>query len=309
MNRICWWLADLLFRALEKSEREAVHGDLVEFGENGSEALRDVLSLVVRRQAAVWSDWRLWLTLVAVIFPVSLLLSIISREILVTGSVYSWLYFHNWSSRLMESRGFWYVLGESMRAIFWKSLNVACLSWSAGFLMGRYVRLRKPRLMGFLFCVMLLFGALEGAPTYLSFLFREVHRVLPLPPLPPQQDPVAALLLYRTILPLISLAMVVALPALWGMHEAQKGRTLQHAEKVVILVAAWVSLLVAVLLVPGVVFLIRLSAAMRPAGWFGWPSSVQFLFTLLAAFTYWPLAYFLAIVVTRRRTAGALTTQ
>src|SRR5690348_12440905 len=114
MNRISWWLADLLSRALEKNEREAVHGDLVEFGENGLEALRDVLSLVVRRQVATWSDWRLWLTLVAVIFPVTLLLSIISRQILVTGSVYSWLYFHNWSARVMESRGFWYVLGESL---------------------------------------------------------------------------------------------------------------------------------------------------------------------------------------------------
>lgn len=306
MNRICRWLADLLSRALEKNEREAVHGDLIEFGENGCEALRDVLSLIVRRQVAMWSDWRLWLSLVAVIFPVTLLLSVISREILRTASVYSWLYFHNWSARVMESRGFWYVLGQSMQAIFLRSLNVACLSWSAGFILGRYVRLGKPRLLDFLFCIMLLFGAVEAAPAYLGFFFREVHRVLPLPPIPPQQDPAAALILYRTILPLISLTIVVALPALWGMHEAQKGRDLQRSEKVVILVAAWASLLVAVLLVPGLVFFLRLSAGLSPDGWF-WPSSLQFFFMLLEGLIYWPLAYFLAMVVTRRGTVNIST--
>ena len=27
MTKICWWLADLLYRTLERDERDAVHGD------------------------------------------------------------------------------------------------------------------------------------------------------------------------------------------------------------------------------------------------------------------------------------------
>jgi len=57
-----WWVVDIVSRLLEPDEREAVRGDLTESGARGGQALRDVLGLVVRRQAALWSDWRPWLT-------------------------------------------------------------------------------------------------------------------------------------------------------------------------------------------------------------------------------------------------------
>jgi hypothetical protein len=64
MTRVWWWLADMVSRLLEPDECDAVRGDLAESGATGGEALRDLLGLVVRRQAALWMDWRPWLALV-----------------------------------------------------------------------------------------------------------------------------------------------------------------------------------------------------------------------------------------------------
>lgn len=72
-------IVDLLSRLLEADEREAVRGDLTESGASGGRALRDVVGLVVRRQAALWMDWRPWLALVGVVVPLGLLLSHVSR--------------------------------------------------------------------------------------------------------------------------------------------------------------------------------------------------------------------------------------
>ena len=78
MTRICWWLVDLVSRMLEPDERDAVRGDFTESGENGVQALGDVVGLVVRRQAALWNDWRPWAVLGGLIIPLGMLLSIVS---------------------------------------------------------------------------------------------------------------------------------------------------------------------------------------------------------------------------------------
>ena len=79
MDRICWGLVDISSRLLESAEREAVCGDLAESGVTGSRALGDILGLVVRRQAALWADWRPWLGLVGLVVPLGMLLSIVSK--------------------------------------------------------------------------------------------------------------------------------------------------------------------------------------------------------------------------------------
>ncbi|HWF46767.1 MAG TPA: hypothetical protein VG168_07160 [Bryobacteraceae bacterium] len=66
MNRIGWWLAALTSRLLEPDERNAVHGDLFESGEDGAEALHDMFGLVIRRQLALWKSWQPWLALLGV---------------------------------------------------------------------------------------------------------------------------------------------------------------------------------------------------------------------------------------------------
>jgi len=54
MTRICWWLADKFSRLLEPAEREAVRGDFAELGDSSARVLREVLGLVIRRQAWSW---------------------------------------------------------------------------------------------------------------------------------------------------------------------------------------------------------------------------------------------------------------
>lgn len=66
MKRICWQLAKFALHLVEAAERIAVEGDLREAGANGLDALRDVLGLVVRRQAGLWQNWRPWLALIGV---------------------------------------------------------------------------------------------------------------------------------------------------------------------------------------------------------------------------------------------------
>src|SRR5260370_23090728 len=95
MNRIFWGLVDISSRMLNPEEREVVRGDLAESGEKGSRALRDVLGLVVRRQAALWTDWRPWLTLVRLVVPLGVLLSIASKSTADGSAVYIWMYADN----------------------------------------------------------------------------------------------------------------------------------------------------------------------------------------------------------------------
>jgi hypothetical protein len=61
---------------LEHDEREAVCGDFAESGETGWRALRNLLGLIVRRQAALWKGWQPWLTIVGLVGPLGMLLSL-----------------------------------------------------------------------------------------------------------------------------------------------------------------------------------------------------------------------------------------
>jgi hypothetical protein len=74
MTGIGWSLVDFVSQLLEPEEREAVQGDLMEAGEGDWQALRDVLGLVVRRQAGLWKNWRPWLAAFGLAVPSTLLL-------------------------------------------------------------------------------------------------------------------------------------------------------------------------------------------------------------------------------------------
>lgn len=75
MNGFCQWLSGLLSRMLDPAERTAVEGDLIESGESGPEALRDVLGILIRRQLAAWKSWQPWLALLGVAVISGLVLS------------------------------------------------------------------------------------------------------------------------------------------------------------------------------------------------------------------------------------------
>jgi hypothetical protein len=301
MDRICWWLANLVSRTLDRSEREAVIGDLVESGENAQQALHHVLSLVLLRQIALWSDWRLWSVLFTIIFPIGTLLCLVSREMLGIGSVYGWLYFNNWDARLLHSRAFWYVLQDSLRFLFGRYLAIGCWSWSAGFLLGRTVRFIRPRVMGTLFCYVLLIAALGAVPAYSGILQHEIHRVFPYALPRRERDPVTPIFFYRTILPLISTALFVALPGLWGMHEARTERAERNHLGTIASFAALVSLLPIATHIFGLVLLILITSGMRPDIWHGWTVSMRSLLDLLLLVSYWPFGYLVLTVAARVR--------
>jgi hypothetical protein len=136
MTRICWRSVDILSRMLSADEREAVRGDLAESGVTGSQALLDVLSLVIRRQAALWAHWRPWLTLMGLVIPLGMLLSVISRRAAGLSAVYIWMYANNWDWNLLEYRGLRYQFAQSFEEMFLVYLTLVCGSWTSGFVLG-----------------------------------------------------------------------------------------------------------------------------------------------------------------------------
>lgn len=66
MMRFGWSLLSVLARTLEPAERQVLLGDVTESGEGIGAAMRDLLGLIVRRQAGLWTFWRPWLALFGV---------------------------------------------------------------------------------------------------------------------------------------------------------------------------------------------------------------------------------------------------
>ena len=287
MNRFCWWLLDILSRALEPDEREAVRGDFAESGETAGRALRDLLGLVVRRQAALWQDWRPWLTLVGLIVPLGMLLSIVSRVTADQNATYMWLYANNWDWALVKDAGFWHEFAASITFVLLSCLTLVCSSWTAGFVIGSISRRIIPA-YGVLFCLMLVLGALFGAPRYLAYLVQFVHR----PSSPDQEDPIFALAFYRAMFPLMVQAVLVAVPSLWGMRQgAGVGRFPALLRMVLWSVA--ISTLTG-LAIREAGFLFFLKAYWLQPIWQGW------LVRVLRIVVYWPVGYVVANAIWRR---------
>src|SRR5207244_2176377 len=143
---------------------------------NGVQALGDVVGLVVRRQAALWNDWRPWAVLGALIIPLGMLLSILSWTKAGLSATYLWMYANNWDWAFLTDRAFWYAFAYSVTVISYSFLLLVCWSWTAGFVLGSMSR-RFVEVYGLLFCLMLVFGCLLGAPRYFAYFFQYVpHR-------------------------------------------------------------------------------------------------------------------------------------
>src|SRR5262245_54078117 len=92
MKRRGWWLVDALCSLLDRDERDAVYGDLIESNASTGRALLEVGGLVLRRQGSAWLDWRPWVILVMVVVPLGVLLSVSSRGVMDAASHYVSLY-------------------------------------------------------------------------------------------------------------------------------------------------------------------------------------------------------------------------
>ena len=158
MTRICWWLVDVVSRLLENDEREAVRGDFAEVGETGGRALRDLVGLVVRRQTALWADWRPWLALVGLVAPLGLLLSVVARQWAERSATYAWLYVNNWTWAYLGSPGARQDLARYSTGFFVDYFTLCCWSWTSGFVLGSLSR-RNTWVNGSVLCLVL-FGEL-----------------------------------------------------------------------------------------------------------------------------------------------------
>jgi hypothetical protein len=131
MTSTHWPLVEVAARLLERHEREAVLGDLLETGEGAWRGLLDVLGLVVRRQLSLWKNWRPWLAAFGLALPGSLLL-------MGTSVCLSLTYQRLLGPRLLDV----IPLTQQDELLPWLSqllLLIGC-SWASGFAVGSVSR-------------------------------------------------------------------------------------------------------------------------------------------------------------------------
>lgn len=166
MKQSSWWLVGKLSRLLEPDERDAVRGDFAEAGVSGGRALRDLLGLVVRRQAALWKDLRPWLALVGLVAPVGYLLSLASLQL---GAYLSLQFRTMWNIGERYRSGL--TVGEEIAVLACGCVALLLWAWTSGFVLGALAR-RTVWVHGALvFLVWLAFGSWVVAQPFFSILF------------------------------------------------------------------------------------------------------------------------------------------
>jgi hypothetical protein len=126
MSSASWSLIETASRFLEREEREAVLGDLIESGENTWRGLLGVLGLLARRQALVCKGPRPWLA-GCVALPSSYLLMYVTVSVSFT---FQRLVLHKalCLGFLTGNEGFFLLLCHLFLTLTW--------SWTAGFIVG-----------------------------------------------------------------------------------------------------------------------------------------------------------------------------
>ena len=295
MKRLWSWVVEPVSRFLERDEREAVLGDLAESRQTGRRALLDVLDVVIRRQARLWMTWRPWIILFALILPVGMLLSILSRQTSDGSAIYLWMYANNWDAALTHNPGFWRLFAETAVSIFISYLTLACWSWTGGFVLGSLSRAMST-LNSLLLCLILFFGQVIGAPDYFAFFRDKTFGGLHLP------DANAAVFevgFYRVVLPVIVQIVLVAIPALWGFRLAVGIGKLRRLVSTALWAAAIATL--AVVLMPQLGFWLFLATrtfyANAPSGiWIGIMRATKYLWPI----EFWPIVFLIAHALTQR---------
>jgi len=296
-----WPVVLRLSEFLSQPEREAVLGDLIENGDSPGRAIANVLGLVVRRQTTALLDLRLWLALALIVLPVSCLLSAIAEAAVGEGAVYSWMYLNNWDWTLTRNPGFWLVLRETAMNFGVTCLVLACWSWSAGFLIGRFA---KPVLQASrnAFIVLLAASFVGDAPGRFIHFWWSLQGLPSAPSLPDTHAPITANVFYRVFFPWIVLAILVIVPAFSGIRQGNRSLLLEQKVQVLLPAAAIVSVLIMLIQVPG--FGLLLGATAREWLWRN-RNAMQVLQLLCC----WPMFYFIAIAFGRYRRPKAAMTQ
>jgi hypothetical protein len=230
MNRLGWWLVEIVSRLLAPDEREAVNGDFAESGESGAQALLGALGLVARRQIALWREWRPWLALLGLVIPLGALLSLVSRMMADGSAIYSWMYLNNWTWTYLTNAGARTDLISYAAEISLKFLALVCWSWTAGFLLGSLsrvtVRVNVP-----VFCLALFLGELLRAPRYLG---RWIILPRPLGHTDSVHGGVYSLVFYSVAFPLMVQMALVIFPSLWAVRQGLRLPTLTIVRRTIL---------------------------------------------------------------------------
>lgn len=225
MTRFCWWLVDIVSGLLQPHEREAVRGDLIESGETGAQALRDVLGLLLRRQAANSHDWRPWLALLGVAVPLGFVLSLLSRHMAHGSSIYLWLCVDNGEWAYLRNAGFRHDVAHYSAIFLRDYVSLFCWSWTTGLLLGSLSRRTIP-VNGALFGLVVLCAKFLPSHRYLVAGARDGNAA------------VFASTFYAVIFPWIVQAVLVLLPSLWGMYRSLRLATLPRVLQAIVWGAA-----------------------------------------------------------------------
>jgi hypothetical protein len=203
------WLLSGLLRVLDRDEREAVAGDLEEAQESASGSVLQVLDLIAKRQLAPWAGWRPWLVLVAITFPLAVVLAQTAREFAGWSAIYSWMLINNTDAALLRSAGFWSGVRENSWKIGEFALVLFCCSWACGRLITQLARTARVS-MASLFVLTSLFVIVVGIPFHAqAFPLHPNDRYFP-------NGAVFANVFYREWFPLIVSAITVFVPLLMG---------------------------------------------------------------------------------------------
>jgi hypothetical protein len=150
-------------RHLDPDERDAVRGDFAELGITSAQAVVEVLGLVMRRQAALWTEWGPWLALVGVVIPLGALLGQLSWSWADGSAIYTFLQVNNWTWAYVESPGARRDLLDVVTRLSLNDLALIGWSWTTGFALGSLSR-RTLWTTATLFClvVFVVFGLFPG---------------------------------------------------------------------------------------------------------------------------------------------------
>ena len=125
MSAAAAMLLNLTARVLEPREREVVLGDLAEMEAGLLQSVSQVLDLGIRRHAALWVDWRPWLTGPGLTLPGSFLLMGVSLSV-----SQAWLQVAD--SGATPAGGLTWLLTQLCLLLVW--------SWTSGFVVGSLSR-------------------------------------------------------------------------------------------------------------------------------------------------------------------------
>jgi hypothetical protein len=203
VTRTGWRLVELVSQCLDAHERDAVRGDLAECRVGEWRALREVVGLVVRREAVLWMEWRPWFALLGVVLPIGILLSHASRWWADSSAHDLALYVRIWEWSYLGYPGWRHDLFVVLWSIALSAAALSAWSWTCGYMLASISR--RTVWVTVIAFALVVFLATLGTPT----VFRVMH------------DKYAGHF-YGVVVPRLFRFAFVMVPLLWGIHSRRK---------------------------------------------------------------------------------------